>query len=45
MDSIKEVACLEELDLPEWDRYDLQEYEGVIGAMEDFANNDDYEGF
>lgn len=42
----KEVECLEELDNPEWDMYDVQEYEGLIAAMEDFANTDyDYEGF
>ena len=42
----KVVECLEELDNPEWDMYDVQEYEGLIAAMEDFANtNDDYEGF
>ena len=46
MEKQKVVECLEELDNPEWDMYDVQEYEGLIAAMEDFANTDDYyEGF
>lgn len=42
----KEVSTLEELDFDGFDMYDVQEFEGVIGAMEGLEENfDDYEGF